>query len=819
MEPEEIKGVVNQCPMCGNAIDVSDLPPFSKVNCPHCGEAVRLRVQVGKYHIERLLGVGGMSQVFLADDTTLNRQVALKVLHHALSKDAGLMAMFEREAKHTASVNHPNVVKVFTAGSEGGYFYIAMELVDSVSLDELIHQQGMLPEHRVLEIALGVAGGLRAAQQEGLIHRDIKPGNMLAAADGTVKLVDFGIAMAAGGDDLLSETWATPFYVPPEKLDGEPDDFRGDIYSLGATLFHAACGKPPFEANTNSLDELKEIKATPVTLKDYAPHFSAEATVLIDRMMAHAPKDRFKSYDELIAALEGLIEKRSTPTSRLPAPPTPPTPTWQLWVIAGALIVTGIIVTIIALKAPKGQGDLEGALTSGGDDRVVGTGERTVSTRFMEARTALLTGEFSSAETKFTELYTTTDLKQPTWSWARFNAGLAALFKGDETEARAHFERLREAPAPEAGKASPEGLFLLSLVPCLTSPLPATTADLELCAGSQYQPIGLLAMGLKNWEMRQFDSAALCFTQFSAASPSGDYGWIAEAKKLAAFYLADQERMKALPKPSISLSAKELAEMQKSLEAASSAMRSGKTAVAFALARRDRIPAILKAQEEQAKVAVIAPPPPEPPAPTNPAVVPETPPTPATDTVADNLSKATKDRELLKTWLESQAPDLRRYLFSSLTKPLEEMELTSKQGRQLRDDIAYAIGKSAEFMEFARAALGAGQYKGPILRREGIPLEGAITGMKEDNLLVDLGFGPNEVALTDMTPQWLLVVADGTFLKAGADSATPELCETAAWFARTMSLGAEEESRWVSRVGPDLEGFAARWARTKPGKP
>ena len=99
MEPEEITGVVNQCPMCGNAIDVTELPPFSKVNCPHCGEAVRLRVQVGKYHIERLLGVGGMSQVFLADDTTLNRQVALKVLHHALSKDAGLMAMFEREAQ------------------------------------------------------------------------------------------------------------------------------------------------------------------------------------------------------------------------------------------------------------------------------------------------------------------------------------------------------------------------------------------------------------------------------------------------------------------------------------------------------------------------------------------------------------------------------------------------------------------------------------------------------------------------------------------------------------------------------------------------
>ena len=193
---------------------------------------------MGQYQITQLLGEGGMSQVFKAIDVHLGREVALKVLHQSLSRDSALTAMFEREAKLTASILHPNVVKVYTVGNEDGYFFIAMELVEATSLEQMITTSGALSEKDVLHVAHDVVAGLKAAHHEGLIHRDIKPGNMLVTEEGTSKLVDFGLAVQQGGDDESEDLWATPHYVPPEKLDGEIDTYLGDIYSLGATLHH-----------------------------------------------------------------------------------------------------------------------------------------------------------------------------------------------------------------------------------------------------------------------------------------------------------------------------------------------------------------------------------------------------------------------------------------------------------------------------------------------------------------------------------------------------------------------------------------------------
>ena len=145
--------VINQCPDCSQSIDVTTLTPFSKVVCPHCGSSVRVRTGMGKYQITGVLGAGGMSQVFRAMDMHLQREVALKILHQTLSQDSALTAMFEREAKLTASILHPNVVKVYTVGQDQGYFFIAMELVDATSLEEIIAKDGALKEEKVLSIA------------------------------------------------------------------------------------------------------------------------------------------------------------------------------------------------------------------------------------------------------------------------------------------------------------------------------------------------------------------------------------------------------------------------------------------------------------------------------------------------------------------------------------------------------------------------------------------------------------------------------------------------------------------------------------------
>ncbi|MEO0416351.1 MAG: serine/threonine-protein kinase, partial [Verrucomicrobiota bacterium] len=309
MESDSAHTVIESCPACKSELDVTEFTPHSKIVCPSCGEKFRVRSVLGHYRIAKLLGEGGMSQVFAADDVTLGRRVALKILHQSFSRDESLTSMFEREAKLTAAINHPNVVKVYTVGRDQGYFYIAMELVWAVSVEQLIATKGAIKEELVLRIAEDVVSGLRAAQGENLIHRDIKPGNMLVMGDSTTKLVDFGLAVHQDGVDEDEDLWATPFYVPPEKLEGEADTYLGDIYSLGATLYHAIAGEPAFVANTSSLDELIEIKKQPVDLKSKATHASKGTIKLIDTLMAYKAEDRPQSYDEILEKIGEARQK------------------------------------------------------------------------------------------------------------------------------------------------------------------------------------------------------------------------------------------------------------------------------------------------------------------------------------------------------------------------------------------------------------------------------------------------------------------------------------------------------------------------------
>ncbi len=214
-------------------------------------------------------------------------------------------AKFEREARITASVNHPHVVKVYSFGSDHGLFYIAMELVDKGSLDDLMNLQGRVAEIQALGVGIQVAQGLQAAHQKGLIHRDVKPGNILFADAQTAKIVDFGLALLAEHEaEERGEVWGTPYYVAPEKLDHQPEDFRSDMYSLGGTLFHAIAGRPPFEADTASMVALKHLKSKAVSLQAFAPDVSSATAYVINRTLNKDPDQRYQSYAELIEHLE-----------------------------------------------------------------------------------------------------------------------------------------------------------------------------------------------------------------------------------------------------------------------------------------------------------------------------------------------------------------------------------------------------------------------------------------------------------------------------------------------------------------------------------
>jgi hypothetical protein len=246
-----------------------------------------------------------MGTVYKARDKQLDRFVALKLLRRDLGGEEDHKARLQEEARIAAAVNHPYVIQVFDSGTDHGQFYVVMELVDQGSLDDLMALQPRLPEKRVLEIGIQVAKGLRAAHRRGLIHRDVKPANILFVDEHAAKIGDFGLASSATQRwGIGGVVWGTPEYVAPERLNNDPEDFRSDIYSLGATLFHAIAGKPPIEASTNSATALLESKQRPLDLQATAPDISEATAEVLQRMIASDPAQRFSSYDDLVAELE-----------------------------------------------------------------------------------------------------------------------------------------------------------------------------------------------------------------------------------------------------------------------------------------------------------------------------------------------------------------------------------------------------------------------------------------------------------------------------------------------------------------------------------
>jgi serine/threonine protein kinase len=310
LEPPGVAAPIESCPGCGAVIDMTGLQPFTEVACPSCGSVFTARTRFDHFEIQALLGEGGMGSVYRAVDTNLDREVALKVLKLSLSGNADECEKLEREARTTAQINHPHIIKIFDFGRSQGQFYIAMELIGGGSLDDLIQTCHAVPESTVLQVGIQVAQGLAAALELGLIHRDIKPANILFADAETAKLVDFGLAMVMSeAAQARGEIWGTPYYIAPEKLDEQPEDFRSDIYSLGGTLFHALAGRPPYEAESASLVALKQLKSRSVSLQAFAPDVCNETAYVINRMMAKKPEKRYASYNELVEHLQFALEK------------------------------------------------------------------------------------------------------------------------------------------------------------------------------------------------------------------------------------------------------------------------------------------------------------------------------------------------------------------------------------------------------------------------------------------------------------------------------------------------------------------------------
>ncbi len=554
--PENLKRLMNACPTCGEVIDVSACSPYSKVLCPNCRTPIRVRAEFLQFKIEEKIGEGGMSRVFRAIDQTLDRQVALKILNADFSKDAKRTEEFEREAKITAVISHPNVVKVYSAGRDQDHYFIAMELVGGGSLDERIQEEGALPENRVLEIAGELAQGLSAANDAGMIHRDIKPGNILLSEEGTSKIVDFGLARILESVDRdEGEIWATPYYVPPEKLYLKMEDFRSDIYSLGATLFHALAGQPPYSADTASIDELKAIKDKAISLEMFSPNVSVTTCGLIDRMMERNPEDRYSSYAEMIEhlsfarkkILEGGAAKIDATGNRMQRRVNERNARTAALVILGVVVIALCVRLGFYFNTPDSN---DVGVSSGVESGsvVLEEGTKTTTEKFKDARQMLIATEFQAAESAFDDIAKSSATRQPTANWALFNQGLSLLLQGKLIRARSAFVRLEKQGNFSTEESSiPLCHFFCKAGELLGSELPVLLEHRKEFSEESSEALFFLACGVKNWEMGAFVASQGYFRAFRDVNPSEDSVWISDFKKLLSPYLHDLDKLQLFP--------------------------------------------------------------------------------------------------------------------------------------------------------------------------------------------------------------------------------------------------------------------------------
>lgn len=283
----------------------------------------KLTKRIGAYEVTAILGKGGMGTVFLARQEGLDRQVALKVLSTSISQDRVFIERFQFEARASAQLNHPNIVQGIDVGRDEatGFWYFAMEYVDGPSLKQVLAEQGALPERRALEIIRDMARALECAARHGIVHRDVKPDNILLAPSGDAKLTDLGLARSVYKDKGVThsgETVGTPFYMAPEQIMGQSEkiDIRTDIYSLGATLYHLVVGKPPYQGEAAAVIMTKHLKEKiPQAHKD-SPAVSEACARLIAKMMGKEQVQRFQTPTELLETVEKILLREPTTVAR-----------------------------------------------------------------------------------------------------------------------------------------------------------------------------------------------------------------------------------------------------------------------------------------------------------------------------------------------------------------------------------------------------------------------------------------------------------------------------------------------------------------------
>jgi eukaryotic-like serine/threonine-protein kinase len=321
-----------------------------------------------RYELEELVGTGGMSSVYRAHDRLLERDVAIKVLHERFTGDGDYVERFRREARAVAQLSHPNIVTVIDRGEHDGRQFIVFEYVDGENLKALVEREGPLPEREGIGLALQIARALGFAHEEGLVHRDVKPQNVLLNDGGQAKVTDFGIARSLDVQGGLTQTgtvMGTSDYIAPEQARGSRVDAQSDVYSLGTVLYELLTGEVPFAGDNFVAVAMQHINQPPPSVRERRPELSPCVDAAIRRAMAKEPRDRFRSMDELctelstcLAELDGgndastgaetmVVAPQRRRQLRPARPPAGGPSVWPLiMLLAGLAILAGILAAV-----------------------------------------------------------------------------------------------------------------------------------------------------------------------------------------------------------------------------------------------------------------------------------------------------------------------------------------------------------------------------------------------------------------------------------------------------------------------------------------
>jgi serine/threonine-protein kinase len=337
----------------------------------------------GRYRLDRLIATGGMAQVWEATDEVLARRVAVKVLHPHLAADESFVARFRREAVAAARLSHPSIVSIYDTCSEDDCEAIVMELVQGSTLRELLDERKWLEPGQAITIIAEVADALETAHQGGVVHRDVKPANILLSPDGRVLVADFGIAKAGGDLTTTGATLGTAKYLAPEQVEGKPVDARSDVYALGVVLYETLCGRPPFVADTEAATALARLHQEPMRPRNVRAGVPKAIEDVVLHAMARDPDGRYPSAAAfraaLLAAGRGAAPAQPLSIASAPAAPgdatvatnvprktdstptgSPPTfvRTERGWLVPTAVIVVVAVVLIVGGVLLAGGGSV-----------------------------------------------------------------------------------------------------------------------------------------------------------------------------------------------------------------------------------------------------------------------------------------------------------------------------------------------------------------------------------------------------------------------------------------------------------------------------